>query len=260
MKIFTCLKEVPDRDTRYELNTGQNEIEEVGLTFEVSECDEYALEESLKLREKYGGDVVILTVGQQRCQKSIRKGLAMGADRAIFIRDEERKIFSPHATAKVLTEVLQSKEYDLILAGTQSDDLGYSQTGVILAEMLKIPYATIVMEVEIDLENNQVRALREMENGWFQWVQMSLPALLTIQAGISQVRYVSLKGIMQARKKEIRRIELEALNVDLEKLPSLKVEKLCFPNLGRKTEILQGDTNTVVKELVEKLNKVVGVN
>jgi len=260
MKIFTCLKEVPDRDTRYELNTEQNEIEEAGLTFEISECDEYALEESLKLREKYGGEVVILTVGRQGSQKSIRKGLAMGADRAIFINDKERKIFSPHATAKVLAEVLQSKKYDLILAGTQSDDLGYSQTGVILAEMLKLPYATIVMEVEIDLENNQVRALREMESGWFQWVQMSLPALLTIQAGISQVRYVSLKGIMQARKKEIRRIELEELIIDLEKLPSLKVGKLYFPNLGRKTEILQGDTNTAVKELIKKLNKVVGVN
>lgn len=255
MKIITCLKEVPDRDTRYELDAAGTGIKETDLTFEINECDEYALEESLKLREKYGGEVVILTLGRPGNEKSIRKGLAMGADRAILIEDEKGSISHPHATALVLAEVLRQEEYDLVLAGTQSDDLSYAQTGVILAELLGLPHTTIVMEIDVDLENQTVKALREMESGWFQWVEMPMPALLTIQAGISQIRYASLKGIMQARKKEIRSINLDELKVDLEALPQTEVVRLYFPESDKKAEILQGETDTVVRMLVEKLQK-----
>ncbi len=255
MKVVTCLKEVPGRETRYQVDSGQSWIDETGITLEINECDEYALEEALKLQEKHGGEVTILSIGRRRSEKSIRKGLAMGAQRAILVEDEEGRVKSPHAAAAVLAQALSDEEYDLILAGTQSDDYSYAQTGTILAELLGLPHATIVMEIEASPEQGKVKALREMEAGWFQWVEMPLPALLTIQAGISQLRYASLKGIMQARKKEIRRVPLDGLGLNLDSLPHLEVTRLYFEEVGSKAEILQGDTETVVNALVEKLRK-----
>ncbi|MCZ6769623.1 MAG: electron transfer flavoprotein subunit beta/FixA family protein [Acidobacteria bacterium] len=255
MKLVACLKEVPARDTRYEINAQGTGIRDSDLTFEISECDEYALEESLRLREKHGGEVIILTLGPQRAEKSMRKGLAMGADRGILVKDEEGKLTTPHAAAKVLAEVLKQEEYDLILTGTQSDDLSYAQTGVLLAELLGLPHATIVMEIGVDPAQKRVKALREMESGWFQWVELPMPAVLTIQAGISQIRYASLKGIMQAKKKELRNIDWSELNVDLSSVPEIEVLKVYFPEVEKKAEILQGAPEAVVEELVEKLRK-----
>ncbi len=179
----------------------------------------------------------------------------MGADRAILVRDDEGKVTTPHAVAKVLAEVLKEEEYDLILTGTQSDDWSYAQTGVLLAELLGLPHATIVMKIEADPAQKKVKALREMESGWFQWVELPMPAVLTIQAGISQIRYASLKGIMQAKKKELRNVELSDLNVDLSSVPEVEVLKVYFPVVEKKAEILQGATEEVVEQLVEKLKK-----
>lgn len=255
MKIITCLKEVPSRDTRYEIATDSKWIRQRDLTFEINECDEYALEEALKLQEEHGGEVAILTLGRENAEKIMRKGLAMGANRGILIRDEQGSLSSPFAIASALAEAIKGEDFDLILAGTQSDDLSYAQTGVMLAELLGLPHATIVMEIEADAEQKSVKALREMESGWFQWVQMPLPAVLTIQAGISQVRYPSLKGIMQAKKKEVRRVELDELSVDWESIPSVEILRLYFPEATQKAEILEGDTDTVASTLIERLRK-----
>ena len=255
MRIVTCLKGVPARDARYQLSSEGAGIKESDLTFEINECDEYSLEESLKLAEAHGGEVVILTVGRQRAEKSIRKGLAMGADRGMLIRDEEGQLNSPHAVALALAEVLKREEYDLILAGTQSDDWSYAQTGVLLAELLGIPHATIVMEIQADPTQKKVKALREMESGWFQWVELPMPSVLTVQAGISQVRYASLKGIMQAKKKELRTIEISDLGVDWSSVPQVEVVRVYFPEMDKKAKILEGPTETVVEQLVEKLKK-----
>jgi len=255
MRIFTCLKEVPHRDTRYQITAEGTGIVETDLTFEISECDEYSLEEALKLKEKHDGEVTILTVGRERSERSIRKGLSMGADRAILVADNESKASNPHAVALVLSEILRSEQYDLLLLGTHSDDFNYGQTGVILAELLGLPHATIVMEIQVDVNNQTVRAMREMENGWFEWVEMSMPAVLTIQAGISKVRYPSLRGIMQAKKKEIKKIDLSSLELNLESVPQLEISKLYFPESVSSAEILKGDSSAVVAELVERLKK-----
>ncbi len=255
MKIVTLLKEVPARDARYELSNEGTGIKESDLTYEINECDEYSLEESLKLSEAQGGEVSILTAGRQRAEKSIRKGLAMGADRGILIRDEEGQLNSPHAVAVALAEVLKEEEYDLILAGTQSDDWSYAQTGVLLAQLLGLPHATIVMEIQADPSQKKVKALREMESGWFQWVELPMPSVVTVQAGISQVRYASLKGIMQAKKKEIRTVDLNDLNVDLSSAPQVEVLRVYLPEVDKKAEILEGPTEEVVEQLVEKLKK-----
>lgn len=255
MKIISCLKDVPARDTRYQIDSGQSWIEEGGLTLEINECDEYALEEALKLQEAHGGEVTILTVGGARSEKSIRKGLAMGAKQAILVEDEERRVNHPYAAAKAMAQALQGEEFDLVLAGTQSDDYSYAQTGVMLAEMLGLPHATIVMEIEANPGEQKIKALREMESGWFQWVEMPLPAVLTIQAGSSQVRYPSLPNIMKAKRKEIRRVPLDELGIDLDSLPGLEISRLYFEEAEGKAEILEGDTQNVVDLLVEKLRK-----
>ncbi len=255
MKIFVCLKEVPSRDTRYEVSPQGDWIKEADLSFEINECDEYALEEALKLQEKFGGEVVLLTVGSERAEKSMRKGLAMGADRGILIEDPNRQLISPLAIASVMAETLKKEQYDLILAGTQSDDFGYAQTGVMLAELLGLPHATIVMEVAADPQGAKVTALREMESGWFQRVQMAMPAVLTIQAGISHIRFTSLKGIMAAKRKEVRKVRLEETGVNLSGLPAVEVRRLYLPDSGKKAEMLQGDPETVVAQLVDKLRK-----
>ncbi len=255
MRIVTCAKEVSSRETRYEINQSGNWIEEKNISFEINECDEYALEEGLKLKEKHGGDVTILTLGRERAEKVMRKGLAMGADRGLLVLDEENRASSPFLVASAFAKVLQNEEFDLILTGTQSDDLGHAQTGVMLAELLGLPHATIVMQIEVDQENRTVRALREMESGWFQWLEMPLPTLLTVQAGISAIRYPSLKGIMQAKKKEIARIEFADLGLDVTALPRLELRRLYAPRQARKAELLEGDTAAVVDQLVDKLKR-----
>ncbi len=255
MKIITCLKEVAGRDTRYRIASGGAWIDETDITLEINECDEYALEESLKLQEKHGGEVVILTLGRSGADKSVRKGLAMGADRAVQVIDDAGKATSPHAVAASLAAALKDEEFDLILAGTQSDDYSYAQTGVALAELLGLPHATIVMEIQADPANRKLKALREMESGWFQWVEMPMPAVLSIQAGISQVRYASLKGIMQAKKKEIRKIELASLPIEWDSIPTLEILDLAFPEASSKAELLQGDPATAAALLLEKLRK-----
>ena len=255
MKICTCLKEVASRDTRYQIDAPGTWINEENISWEINECDEYALEEALKMQEKNGGEVAILTICPGRAEKSMRKGLAMGAQRGIHVVDDQRQITSPHAAAAAMAAVLREEEFDLILAGTQSDDLSYAQTGVILAELLGLPHATIVMEIEADPTAGRVKALREMESGWFQWLELPIPAVLTVQAGISQVRYPSLKGIMQAKKKEIRRLTVEELGLDWSSIPSLEISRLSFPETASKAQMLEGETGEVVATLLEKLRK-----
>ncbi len=255
MRVFSCLKEVASRETRFQINEDETWIQSRDLSSEINECDEYSIEEALRIKEAHGGEVVILNIGTAANEKSIRKGLAMGCDRALQVLDPEGRASSPHAAATVLAEVLRQEPFDLVLAGTQSDDLSYAQTGVILAELLGLPHATIVMEVEAQPDKGSIKALREMESGSFQWVELPLPALLAIQAGSSQIRYPSLKGIMQARKKEIRRVDIAELNISWSEIPRIDVTRLYVPQATRQAEILQGDASTVARTLVEKLRK-----
>ena len=258
MKIVTCLKEVPGRETRYDVRPGTGWIDDSSVTFEINECDEYALEEALKLKEAHDGEVVVLTIGGARAEKVMRKALAMGADRGILVLDQQRGLNNPFDFASVLAAVLKDESFDLILAGTQSDDYSYAQTGVMLAEMVGVPHATIVMELEADPDAGSLKALREMESGWFQWVQMPLPALLTIQAGSSPIRYASLKGIMQARKKEIRIVELDSLGVQTGEA-GVGIRDLYVPEETTRAELLEGDAAQVVEQLLEKLRNEVRV-
>ncbi len=179
--------------------------------YEINEPDAYALEEGLQLKEKHGGEVVALCAGPARAAQTIREALAKGADRAIHIEEEDLGAFDPLAAARLLAAALEAEAPDLVLTGLQSDDLGYGQTGVILAELLGLPHATIIMQVE--KQDGGIRVKRELEDGWFQHVEMPLPALLTIQSGINKLRYATLMGIKKAKNKEIRGVTAADLGV-----------------------------------------------
>src|SRR5437763_10839322 len=201
MKILVLMKQVANKDAILRINKDSTWIEEADLSFEVSESDGYALEEALRIKEKVGsGEVVVVSMGPQRAKSVIKDALARGADRAIHVVGDNVVHLSPFAAASVLAEAIRDESADLVMTGLQSDDYGYAQTGVILAEILGLPHATIV--IEIDASGDELRVKRELESGWYQWYTMPKPALLTIQSGISQIRYATLKGIMAAKKKE----------------------------------------------------------
>lgn len=256
MKIIVCMKQVPIKDSQLKIKSDGSWIEESDLNFEINESDHYALEEALRLKEKHGGEVVILSMGPQRVTEAIKQGLAKGADRALHINNESFTRIDPFINAKLLAAAIrQEGDFDLVLTGLQSDDYGFGQTGVILAELLGVPSATIVMEIQA--QDSKIKVKRELESGWFQWVELPLPAVLTIQSGINQIRYATIKGIMMAKKKEIKPLGLEELGISedeiQESISGLKFHRIYVPEKTKKTEIFEGDPKEVAKKLVEKL-------
>src|SRR3954470_4457037 len=201
MKIAVCIKQVPTREWQPRLNEQKTWIRDADVSYEMNEPDAYALEEALRLREKHGGEVVVCSAGPARVQTVIREALARGADRAIHVEHDTLGSADALVIADALAAAMKDEQFDLVLTGLQSDDQGHGQTGVMLAERLGIPHSTIIMEVKV--ADGRLRVKRELEGGWFQWIAMPLPALLTIQSGINQLRYATLKGIMAAKKKEI---------------------------------------------------------
>jgi electron transfer flavoprotein beta subunit len=250
MKIIVLMKQVANKDAILRINKEATWIEEGDLSFEVNESDGYALEEALRIKEKVGGEVVVCSMGAQRAKSVIKDALARGADRAIHVVGDNLGPLSPYAAAKILAETIRGEQPDLIMTGLQSDDYGYAQTGVIMAELLGFPHATIV--IEVDATGDALRVKRELESGWYQWYTMPKPALLTIQSGISQIRYATLKGIMAAKKKEIREVAAPAEIVDR---PShQRIEKIYFPEKTKQTQFLgNGDAKAGAVALAEKL-------
>jgi electron transfer flavoprotein beta subunit len=245
MKIIVSVKQVPSRDSALKVNSTGKWLDESDLSFEMNEPDAYALEEALQLKEKLGGEVVVLSAGPARVTQTIREALAKGADRAIYVEVDENGALDALATAQILAKVLEGEAPDLILTGLQSDDLGYGQTGVVLAELLGFAHATIVMEVEP--LGTAVRVKRELEDGWFQNVVLSLPAVLTIQSGIKKLRYATLMGIKKAKTKEVKTIPAASVK------SAAHIDKVYLPQRNKQSQILTGDPKDVARQLVEKL-------
>lgn len=252
MKIVVLMKQVANKDAILRINKDATWIEETDISYEVNESDAYALEEALRLKEKHGGEVIVCSMGPQRVKATIKDALARGADRALHVVTDDAAgggRMSPFQAASVLSEAVRGESADLILTGLQSDDYGYAQTGVILAELLGLPHATIVIEVDASAEG-KLRVKRELESGWYQWFAMSSPALLTIQSGINQIRYASLKGIMAAKKKEIKEITAAAPGEGADQ----QVKKIYFPEKTKQTKFLgEGDAKAGAQQLAELL-------
>ena len=254
MKIVVAIKQVPARDSQLRIASSGKWIEEEELTHEINEPDAYALEEGLQLKEKHGGEVVVLCAGPSRAGQTIREALAKGADRAIHIEEEDMAALDPLAAARLMAAALKAEAPDLVLTGLQSDDLGYGQTGVILAELLGLPHATLIMQVET--QEGGIRVKRELEDGWFQHVELPLPALLTIQSGIGKLRYATLMGIKKAKTKEVKRLTAAGLGAAAGPpgiTPSITLDRLYLPERTKRTQLFEGNPKEAAAKLIEKL-------
>jgi electron transfer flavoprotein beta subunit len=253
MKIGVCIKQVPVREWQPRIDETRRGIREQDASFEMNEPDAYALEEALRLREQHGGEVVVCTAGPARAAQVLREALARGADRAVHVEHDALSSADASVIATVLADALRDETPDLLLTGLQSDDQGAAQTGVILAERLGLPHATIVMDVQLASASTgsgpgSLRVKRELEGGWFQWVVLPMPALLTIQSGINQLRYATLKGIMAAKKKEIRKVTPASLPP-----ATWRVVGLDVPKKTKQTEMISGTPAEAARRLVEAL-------
>ena len=252
MKILVAIKQVPERDAQIHVAADGKWIDEVDLSYTINEPDAYALEEALQLKEKNGsGEVVVVCAGPERVTSTLREALAKGADRAIHIEVNDLVKRDTLGVARILADAVKAEAPDLILTGLQSDDLGLGQTGVVLAELLGIPHATIIMQVEVVSAGggSGLKVKRELEDGWFQHVEMPLPALLTIQSGGNKLRYATLMGIKKAKTKETRTVRAAASATG----QAVALERVYLPEKQKKTEMLTGTPAEVAAKIVEKL-------
>ena len=244
MKIAVLVKQVPGSDSPLPLNSNQSWLDENGISYVMNECDNYALEEALQIKEENGdGEVVVISLGPDRVQKVIREGLAKGADRAIHIQINSDGVADPLSLATLFADAIRDENFDLIFSGLQSDDLGMGQTGIIIGEMLGMSTASLAMATE--LSEGIIKVKRELEAGFFQWVSMSLPASITIQSGLNTPRYPSLKGIMGAKKKEINIVTPGGHDV------KQSAKKVYVPQSDKQTVMIEGSVDEIVNKLVE---------
>jgi electron transfer flavoprotein beta subunit len=246
MKIAVCIKQVVSREWQVRINDQKTWVRDQDAAWELNEPDAYALEEALRLKEKHGGEVVVISAGPARVTQVIREALARGADRAIHVEGDHLATADAFTAAEALAAAVQEEQCDLILTGLQSDDQGFAQVGVILAERLDMAHSTIIMDVQVD--GPTLRVKRELEGGWFQWIAMPLPAVLTIQSGINQLRYATLKGIMAAKRKEIKAVPAPAAPPARQRILSIYV-----PEKTKATRLIDGTPAQAAAELVRVL-------
>jgi electron transfer flavoprotein beta subunit len=254
MKLAVCIKQVVTREWQLRVNEAKTWIRDQDASFELNEPDAYALEEALRLKEKHSGEVVVVSAGPARAAQVIREALARGADRAIHIEGDALATADALTVADAIAAAVRDEQFDLVLTGLQSDDQGFGQVGVVLAAKLGMPHATIIMEVQAspsaDSGPASIRVKRELEGGWFQWITLPMPALLTIQSGINQLRYATLKGIMAAKKKEIRKVAPAAAAE-----PTQRILSVYFPEKGKKTQMIDGSPAQAAAALVKRLRE-----
>jgi electron transfer flavoprotein beta subunit len=243
MKIVVCIKRVPETtEADIFIDKSEKNIDKSGLVFDLNEWDSYAIEEAILLKEKLGGTVTVLSLGGEDTNESIRKCLAMGADDALRLTDPAYQGSDGFTTAKILAEAIRNIPYDLILTGTQAEDDGYGQVGVALAELLGIPHGALVNRIEV--QEKKIKAHRELEGGLEEVIDLDLPAVLTIQTGINEPRYVSIMGIRKVAKKEIKVLGASDLHLKPEEVGAagsdILVENLFLPPVGEGAEILEG--------------------
>lgn len=256
MKIAVCIKQVVTREWQVRVNDDKTWVKDGDASWELNEPDAYALEEALRLKEKHGGEVVVISAGPSRATQVIREALARGADRAIHVDGDVFATADAFVAADAIAAALKDEQIDLVLTGLQSDDQGFAQVGVILAEKLGMAHSTIIMEVKVDPSTGSgqagtIKVKRELEGGWFQWISMPLPAVLTIQSGINQLRYATLKGIMAAKKKEIKVIAAPSPAAAARQ----RITSIYLPQKQKQTRMITGSPAEAAKELVRALRE-----
>ncbi|HYO12302.1 MAG TPA: electron transfer flavoprotein subunit beta/FixA family protein [Thermoanaerobaculia bacterium] len=259
MKIAVCIKQVPNTEARLRVGRDGRWLEEEDLPFVINESDEYALEEGLRIAEKTGGEVVVFSLGPDRVKEALRKALAVGAARAVHLSDPAFAGGDAMATGRALAAAVSRDTFDLVLTGSQSDDVRWGGTGSVLAGFLGWPHVWLVMGVEIEEGGRSARVTREMESGTNEVSRIPLPAVLEIQAGLNHPRYASLKGIMAAKKKEIADVKVADLGLDPSSVGAagsrIEIVSVSFPDASKGAQILEGDAKAAAAKLVEKLQK-----
>lgn len=253
MNIIVCVKRVPDlAEAEIVIDKSQRDIEKNDLVFDINEWDNYAVEEAVLIKERLGGTVTAITLGDEDSEEVLRRALAVGADNAVRIEGDAFEGGDAYATAKALAAAIRNTSYDVIFTGALAGDDGYGQVGPTLAEMLGIPHATLVTKVEFEGKVAKVR--RELEAGLEEVVEVRLPAVLTIQTGINEPRYVSIAGIRRVAKREIEELGIRELGLTAAEVGAsgskLEIEKLFIPPAMQKGERLEGSTDAVAERLV----------
>jgi len=254
MKIVVCIKQVPDTEARIRIGPEGKAILETDLNWIVSPYDEFAIEEALRLKEKQGGEVVLVTAGPDRAQSALRTGLAMGADSAVHVKDPLLEATDTLGTARALAAAIKTlAPFDLVLTGQQGVGEDNSQVPGLLAELLDLPQVTVAVKIEV--QEGKAAVEREVEGAHETW-ETQLPAVLSAQKGLNEPRYASLKGIMAAKKKTIEVKDAAALGLDASALaPRAKVVAMELPPARPAVRMIEGDADTQVKELLRLLHE-----
>lgn len=256
MDIIVCVKHVPETaEAELKIDSTGKAIEKTGLVYDINEWDDYALEEAVRIKEKQGGTVTAITIGADDSDSTLRKCLARGADKAIRLTDPKFSDSDGYAVAKILYSVVKNLPHNLILTGMQAGDDGNAIVGPALAEMLKIPHVTMVKK--LDLSTDTAKANRELEGGLEEQVEIKLPALVSVQTGINEPRYVSIMGIRKAMQKEIKLMTLADTGLaenDVGPAGSwTTIEKMYVPPVEKQAEILKGSPEEVATKITEIL-------
>lgn len=256
MKILALVKQVPDTALSLKINAAGTGIEEQGLPWVINPYDEYAVEEALRIKEKHGGNVTIISMGPDRASDIIRSSLAMGADEAVHLKDSIFDGSDAYSTAVILSKAASLFAYDIIICGKEAVDGSFGQVGAAAAEILGIPSVSSILRLEISEDKKYATATREVDEG-LEAVEVCLPALFTVQQGINKPRYASLPGIMKAKKKEIKPLDADALGISQNEAGTnaarVHIKKLSYPPTRKKGKILEGEVKTAAKELVNIL-------
>lgn len=256
LDIIVCVKHVPETaEAELKIDGTGKAIEKAGLVFDINEWDDYALEEAVRLKEKFGGTVTAITVGPEDADSTLRKCLARGADKAMRLTDAKFKGSDGYAIAKILHSVIRDLSFDIILTGAQAGDDSYAMVGPILAEMLGIPHATMVKKIE--LSDGVARVNRELEGGLEETVEVKLPTLFSVQTGINEPRYVSIMGIRKAMQKEINVLSLADTGLSESEVGEagswIRMEKMFVPPAEKQAEMLKGSPEEVAAKIAEVL-------
>ena len=249
MKICVLIKQVASEDSSLVLNDDKVSFNTASINFVSNEPDTYALEEALQIKEKFDAEVTVCTLGPESSRQVLKDALAKGADNGIYISDEDIDTSSPLNIAKVLTSALKDNRFDLILSGLQSNDTGFSQIGLLVAEYLNTSHASLVMGTELINDCKDIKVKLELENGWFQWSELRLPASLTIQSGINSPRYATLKGIMSVKNKEVKEFNKDNISVDYN--TSYTVVERFIPQKSKETETIDGSADEIVEKMMD---------
>ncbi|MCX5909088.1 MAG: electron transfer flavoprotein subunit beta/FixA family protein [Deltaproteobacteria bacterium] len=258
MNVIVCLKQVPDTESLIKIKPDGSGIGTDDIKYVMNPFCEIAVEEALRIKEKSGGQAILVTMGPQKAVEALRTGLAMGADRSIHLNDPAFEGGDGFATAKALAEVIQKETYDLILCGKQAVDDDMAQVGQSLAEFLNLPHVTLITKLEISADKKKAKVQREVEGGR-EVIEVNLPAVFTCQKGLNEPRYASLPGIMKAKKKEVKLINLAILGLPADQVGAAgsktKILKYLPPSSRSPGKMVSGEIADAAKQLVKLLRE-----